>query len=299
MATVPVTPEGVCVKRRYSFLVLLVLMLPLALTGCEGAQSKPAASGAKNVQIRVSGSGTCLPLLRILTDEYSATHKGVSFTFLPGLHSGGGIKGVASGDLELGAVSRELADDEKDLGLEYVRLSDDGLVVAVHPTVTLRDISSEQVREIYSGKYDNWAQLGGPDLPMVILDRNEDESAKIILREYVLGPDVQITPKAVNLFYEPDMVDGLQKTPGAIGYFSLGLGLSRDIPVNYLMLDGVEATVANIETGAYEMVRPLGIVAKRPLGRHVADFMEWATGDEAADLMQRKGFAPVVSPAGE
>ncbi|MDZ4064023.1 MAG: substrate-binding domain-containing protein [Coriobacteriia bacterium] len=286
-------------KRRYSFLVLLVLMLPLALTGCESARSKPTTGEVTSVQIRVSGSGTCLPLLRILTDEYSATHKGVTFTYLPGLHSGGGIKGVASGDLELGAVSRELTDEEKDVDLEYVQLSDDGLVVAVHPTVTIDGISSEQVRSIYAGEYDNWAQLGGPDLPMVILDRNEDESAKIILRKYVLGPEVEITPKAVNLFYEPDMVDGLQKTPGAVGYFSLGLGLSRDIPVNYLKLDGVEATVANIENGAYEMVRPLGVVAKRPARQQIADFLEWATGDEAADLMQRKGFAPVLSPAGE
>lgn len=286
-------------KRRYSFLVLLVLLLPIAATGCGSVEGEAGAPDAADVQVRISGSGTCLPLLRILTDEYSKTHAGVSFTYLPGLHSGGGIQGVESGDLEIGSVSRELTDEEKDLGLEYVQLSDDGLAMAVHPTVTLENITTEQVRGVYSGKYDNWKQLGGPDLPMVILDRNEDESAKIILRQYVLGPDVKISPKAVNLFYEPDMVDGLQKTPGAVGYFSLGLGLSRDLPVNFLMLDGVEPTVANIENRTYKMVRPLGVVTKRPAAPRIAEFLEWATGSEAVDLMKQEGFVPVLSSVGE
>lgn len=243
-------------------------------------------------RLRISGSGTCLPLLRILSEEYSRENRSVEFVFLPGLHSGGGIRGVAGGELELGAVSRELTDEESDLGLKYVKLSDDGLVIATHPSVGLDSITSEQVRDIYAGTYANWSELGGPDLPITILDRNEDESAKMILRQYILGPDLEVADRAINLFYEPDMVDALQRTRGAIGYFSLGLGLSEDIPVNYLALDGVEPSVENIENHTYTMVRPLGVVVKEPVDSDAEAFLRWALSDEIADLMRDRGFAP-------
>lgn len=267
---------------------LIGSVLALAACGSQGAES---TSATKN-RLRVSGSGTCLPLLRILSDQYTQDVENIEFVYLPGLHSGGGIRGAAGGELELGAVSRELTDEESGLGLKYVKLSDDGLVVATHSSVDVRGITSEQLRGVYSGAYTNWTELGGPDLPIVILDRNEDESAKIILRQYVLGPDLEITDRAINLFYEPDMVDALQTTRGAIGYFSLGLGLSEEIPVNYLDLDGVEPSVETVEDRTYRMVRPLGIVAKTPLSDDIAAFLDWSVSQEAVALMRERGFAP-------
>ncbi len=283
---------------RRAFLSLAVIAgVVLVLAGCTQSQSADEPDGGPLERIRVSGSGTALPLVRILTDAYEAD--GIEFVYLPGLHSGGGIKGVANGDLEIGTVSRELEEDEQALGLELVKLSDDGLVIAVHPSVTVDGLTSEQVREIYRGEHENWSELGGPDLGIVILDRNEDESAKIILRKYVLGPDLKITDQAVNLFYEPDMIEGLQSTPGSIGYFSLGYGLLEEIPVRYLKLDGVEASVETIMSGEYEMVRPLGVVVNRPPDSAIEGFLEWAQSDEARVLMTEKGFVPPLDDLGE
>jgi len=231
-----------------------------------------------------------MPLLRILTDEYG--DEDIEFVYLPGLHSGGGIKGVANGDLEVGSVSRDLTDEEAALGLRYTLLSRDGLAIATHPSVEVPGLTTEQVQGIYRGDFANWKQLGGPDLPITILDRNEDESAKIILRQFVLGEDLEITPKAVNLYYESDMIDGLQSTVGAVGYFSLGYGLSQDIAVNYLELDGVEPTVENIKNGSYHVIRPLGIVTAQDADREIIRFVEWVSGPAASELTEKRGFAP-------
>lgn len=285
------SPRSVRALLLSSLLVVALLLT----TACQtDAPSEGKSAADATTQLRVSGSGTCLPLLRILAAEYKAVHPeaGVEFAFLPGLHSGGGIKGVANGDLDIGSVSRELSEDESALGLAYKELSTDGLVIAVHPGVTIKGLTTQQVRDIYSGKYSNWSELGGPDMLIVILDRNEDESAKIILRKYVLGPDLAITPKAVNLYYEPDMIDGLKSTAGAIGYFSLGFGLSQNVEVNYLELDGVEASITNIENGTYKMVRPLGVVTAGEPPAAVKAFVDWASGDDARALMKSKGFAP-------
>ncbi len=276
-------------SRKVRLCLALVLVATFALAGC--AESPESTVDRKPGEpVRVSGSGTCLPLLRILTAEYPGAP--TEFVYLPGLHSGGGIKGVANGDLEIGSVSRELTAEEAELGLRYTLLSRDGLVIATHPSVKIEGLTSQQVRDIYEGKHANWKELGGPDLPITILDRNEDESAKIILREYVLGKDLKITPKAVNLYYEPDMIEGLQSTVGAIGYFSLGYGISQEVPVNMLKLDSITPTVAAIEDGTYKVIRPLGVVTAEDAGEQIDAFLAWATSAEAVELIKSKGFAP-------
>ncbi len=270
-------------------MLLICLSLSMSLvTACSPQMVEDP--GDSVVRLRISGSGTALPLLQVLTEAYDG--EDVEFVYLPGLHSGGGIRGVANGDLEIGCVSRELSTEEADIGLDYTKLSDDGLVVAVHPSVTIDHLTSEQVRGIYSGVYDNWSDLGGPDLDIVVLDRNEDESAKIILREYLLGDDLVVTSQAVNLFYESDMVDGVRQTPGAIGYFSLGYGISEKIPVTYVALDGVSPGVGTIESGDYPMIRPLGVVCDQGADEEARLFLDWATGDEARTIMVAQGFAP-------
>ena len=273
--------------RRTRF-VLLLAGLSLVVCACAPA-TEPDAAEAERQVLRLSGSGTCVPMLHVLTDNYESD--AVEWRYLPGLHSGGGIKGVAAGDFEVGAVSRELKPEEEALGLVYTKLSDDGIVIAVHPSVTLDGLSTQQVNDIYAGRYSNWAELGGPDLPITILDRNEDESAKMVMRKHVFGPDLAISPKAVALYYEADMIQGVQSTAGAIGYFSLGYSISRDIPVRHLALDGVEATVENIRNGSYRVVRPLGVVTSPAAGPEMTAFLEWAVSDEARSLLEAHGFA--------
>ncbi len=93
----------------------LILVFALALVGCDAPAQAESESPVERV--RVSGSGTALPVIRVLTEEYAAENPAVEFVYLPGLHSGGGIRGVAGGDLDLGAVSRDLTPEEEELGL--------------------------------------------------------------------------------------------------------------------------------------------------------------------------------------
>ncbi len=262
-------------------------------TGCD----RDSSTQPPDTVIRISGSGTCLPLLRVLSAEYEREHD-VRFVYLPGLHSSGGIKGVVHGDLDIGAVSRALTDEERELGVEYVHLSDDGLAIAAHPSAEVAALTSDQVRGVYAGLYRNWVELGGADIPIVMLDRNEDESAKMILRQYVLGP-MAVSEDAIVLAYEQDMIDALQKTPGGIGYFSLGFGLSEGIEVDYVSIDGVPPSIDAIVAGEYPMVRPLGVVVSPSAEREVKDFVAWTQSGDARELVREHGFAPPLDAIGE
>lgn len=267
-----------------------------ATVGCQGLsgdsggqrQSQPAVTGT----IRISGSGTCLPLLKVLEPEFRKRNPSIRVAFLPGVHSSGGIKGVANGTLDVGSVSRQLKPDERKHGLVYLCLSDDALAVAAHAEMNVSRVTSAQLREVYSGAITNWKQLGGPNLAITVLDRNEDESAKIIFRQYVLGSKLKIARDAVNLYYESDMVEGLLNTPGAIGYLSYGFARARKLNIKILALDGVTPSIAHVRDGSYRMVRDLGIVYKPKPPPAAKRFIDFVGSKEAAKVMARHGFAP-------
>ncbi|HZL04342.1 MAG TPA: substrate-binding domain-containing protein [Coriobacteriia bacterium] len=276
---------------RRPALLLVLLLLALALTGLHGCSAveglAPPLGGSS--RIVVIGSRTCIPLKDILEEGYGDA---AEFAYLPSVYSGGGIEGVVDGDADIGFVARTLTDEEQELGLRYELLSWDALVFAVHPSVTIDGLTTEQIRGIYSGEITNWQDVGGPDIPMTVFDRAEGGTTKVIVRRFVLGEELEISLRVTEVAQETDMVDQIRGTRGAIGFVSLGWVTARDVPVRTLALDGIVPGVVKTLKGAYPLARPLGVVASPDAPPCVEQFLEWATGDEAAALIATRGYAP-------
>jgi phosphate transport system substrate-binding protein len=276
-----------------AYLAVCLVAVATAVGGCARVQ---VPTEPQLTRLRASGSGTCLPLLRILAA--GQPDKAMRLVFLPGLHTAGGVKGVTLGSLDVGAISRALTPEEESPELAITWLSSDGLVIAVNPSVSdlgVTGLTSEQVRGIYSGAITDWSQVGASaGRPIVVIDRHEGESAKVAIRKHLLGPAdrLKVTGSAIAVYYESDMVDAVRETPGSIGYFSLGYAVSQKVPVTRLRLDGVEPSVEAIEAGTYKIVRPLGIVTRADPPGPVAAFVEWAAGEQAATVMAANGYAP-------
>jgi phosphate transport system substrate-binding protein len=273
-------------RRVPAALISLALISTIA-AGCAGSPTTPSPKPKST--IRITGSLTCLPLLKLMAAEYRKAHPEITFLFLTGAHSSAGIQGARNGTLDIGAVSRDLTAAEK-AGLEYRLVSNDGLVVAASDDVGLTSLSSGQITSIYSGATTNWQELGGPDSTIVVLDRAEDESAKIILRQYVLGKTPVVSSASI-MFLESDMIKALETTPNAIGYVSFGACVSESLKVNVLRLDGATPSVAAIHAGTYRMVRPLGVLLKKNPTAATRSFVYWLRSAEAKALMDKKGYA--------
>jgi phosphate transport system substrate-binding protein len=270
---------------------LIGIALALALAGTSGCSVADALrSPAKTVAtLTVTGCRTCIPLMGILDEGCPDV---VELDYLPSVYSSGGVEGVVEGDADIGFVSRSLTDEEQQLGLRYEPLSWDALVFAVHPSVTIDGLTSEQVRSIYTGEITNWQAVGGPDLPVTVFDRAEGGAANVLVRRHVLGDDLEICPSVVQVAQETDMVDAIRGTRGGIGFVSLGWVTARRLPVRVLDLDGIVPSVGSTLAGTYPLARPLGLVAQEDAPPHVERFLEWATSDEAAALIAEQGYAP-------
>lgn len=266
--------------------VLAVISL-LSLTGCSTAEVKKPAP---KQTIRITGSLTCQPLLKTMAAQYKKAHPNVNFLYPTGAHSAAGVQGAKDGTADIGAVSRDLTPEETALGLKFYLLSNDGLVIATNTNIKIKQITSAQVVGIYSGTITNWKDVGGTDKPIIVLDRSEDESAKIILRKYVLGTAPNV-PTASVMFLESDMITALSNTSDSIGFLSYGACVSQSLNLNVLKLDGVTPSVSALRSGNYKMVRPLGILLKKNPAPGTIDFVNWITSKEGRAYMNRKGYA--------
>ena len=176
------------------------------------------ASVAAAETVRIAGSGGLIPMVTELGKAYMKKHPGETIEVnQKSLGKEGGIMALNKGSIEIAMLS-SLDDKDKVLPIKAVETALVPSLFAVHPTVTVRALSGQQLCDIYSGKITNWKQAGGADAKIVVLTRPENESAKIAIRTG-LGcfRALHELPTAISLAKAAEMKDSLIKTPNAIG----------------------------------------------------------------------------------
>ncbi|MDY7004244.1 MAG: substrate-binding domain-containing protein [Cyanobacteriota bacterium] len=285
---------------------LVVFMLgAIALVGTSSCSTQTTTSPAPTATtltnntetspIKTGGSSSTVDFLQTLKTAYKSTSKTGKITLLEPGQSENAIAGVKQGLIDIGGISREIKPEENDNTLNFRKAAQDALVVATHPRVTgVTNLTTEQLKGIYSGSITNWKQLGGPDTEILLLDRPEDESAKRLLREHYLGQDLPNSPNAVVLRKEGELIQTLESTPNSIGAFSLAYAISHNLPVNRLQLNGVAPTLENLKTGKYPMARTIGIVWSKNASEATQAFVNYILSQPGASALEQSGFAPIA-----
>lgn len=276
--------------------VLLSLAL-IILFGCEGGSEKGKAVKIhqQRERVRISGSGSAIPLVKLLAHEFERYHPEMEIFFLPETHTRGGLAGVSEGDSDIGLLSRGFTVDEAKYDLQYLHLAQDGIVFATHKTVNIKDITSQQLRGIYSGKITTWKQLGGPNRRITVLDRPEHTSPKITLRRKLFGKHLEIVKSATVLERPSQMVESLKVMPYSLGYTSLGEVISSELDVNVLNVNGIPPTPAHVEKNVYPFSRPFGMVIRSTPKKGVMKFVDFIYSDSGIKVIESNGYVPIMS----
>lgn len=270
-------------------------MVLFILFGCEGGDEKGKTGEQVKERVRISGSASAMPLVKLLAQEFERYHPEMAIAFLPETHTRGGLAGVREGDSDIGLLSRGLTEEEAKYHLQYLHLAQDGIVFATHKSVMVRDITSQQLKDIYSGKITTWRQLGGMDQKITVLDRPEHTSPKIILREMLFGKDMEIVKSAVVLERPSQMVESLKVIPYSIGYTSLGEVISSELDVNVLNVNGIPPTPAHVEKNVYPFSRPFGMVIRSTPKKGVMKFVDFIYSDSGIKVIESNGYVPIMS----
>ena len=238
--------------------VLLTLVLCLGLTGCGGSDdsSTDTSNGDVSGNVSLNGSTSLEPFVNGLSEAIREVYPNLvlepQFT-----GSGAGIEAVTNGTADIGNSSRSLTDEEKAGGLEENIVAIDGIAVIVHPDNDVEDLTTDQLKKIYTGEITNWSEVGGADEAIVVVGREAGSGTRGAFEE-ILGVE-DACKYAQELNETGAVVAKVGETEGAIGYVSLD---NVKDSVKALKLDGVEASEETIKDGSYSLQRPFVMATK-------------------------------------
>ena len=197
--------------------------------------------------ITAVGSSALQPLVEAAGEQFSAENLG-KFVNVQGGGTGTGLSQIAAGAVDIG--NSDIFAEERE-GIDASQLVDHrvaivGITPIVTPGVGVTDLSMEELRGIFTGKYSNWSELGGKDLPIVVLNRAKGSGTRATFDKWVLaGEESIITQEQESNGTVRQIV---ASTPGTISYVSFSY-VNEDVEA--LSVDGVKPTPENVTTNAW------------------------------------------------
>ena len=264
--------------------ILAVLLTAVLAVGCLAGCGSTGVKG----NVATDGSTSMEKVIGALGEAFSEKNPDVNFTYNP-TGSGTGIVAVENGTCDIGLSSRNLKDEEKSKGLEETVLALDGIAVIVGKDNTVKDLTLEQISDIYTGKITNWSELGGKDGEIVVIGREAGSGTRDGFESITKTKDACVLRQ--ELTSTGDVIATVKSNENAIGYASLA---SVDDTVTAVSVGGVAPSKETILDGSYAIQRPfvLVTVAGKKLSDSAQAFVDYCFSEEAKPIIEKAGVVP-------
>lgn len=196
-----------------------------------------------------------------------------------------GYKAIVDGETDIlfcAAPSAEQKQYAEEQGVElvYVPVGLEAFVFFVNENNPVDNLTTQQVRDIYGGKYKNWSQVGGPNRVINPVTRLEGSGSQSAMNAFM--GDTKIAPKS------PFAITG-----GSIGFsFRFYMdGIVGNESVKMLSLNGVEPTAENIQNGTYPIIAQFYAIYRADnKNENIPILIDWLLSDEGQTLIEESGY---------
>lgn len=274
-------------KPNYLNSMIAGLLALVIVTGCSSAIAKSEPSTAvtvpqKQVVLKVSGSGSATGVLSAIQPAFEADTPGYKLEVLPGSGTGGGVKGIIQGVLDVAAMARPPKDDEADQNVDYTEFGLAGQAIITHPDMNVANVTTDQLVAIFSGEITNWSEIGGPDQPIILYVRDDADSSTQALRSAIMGDTPFSASVAQVLTSQSDMLAAVSGTPDSIGIATWPTTLAEGAKVQALTIDGIAPG-----DPSYPMVGPLGIGYLTERQSDVQPLIDWLLSEQGRAALSK------------
>lgn len=241
------------------------------------------------VQMPVVGTGDGIDIMKAIGHAYSQEERTPEIIVPPSIGSGGGIGAVGNGSAIIGRVARKLKVEEIAHGLNYVPLARIPTVFFVNKGLKITHLTSRQIADIYEGKIRNWQEVGGADLKIRIVRREDgDSSLQAITASMQHWKGLVMTERTKTAVSTQEAIDTVQEIAGTIGFGPFSSKLSQNVQV--LTIDGLSATDA-----AYPSFVELALIFKsETVTPDAKQFIAFSRMQKAKEIISSFGAIPVA-----
>ncbi len=237
-----------------------IVILGLALAGCRGPVLSPTTT-PQAVDVRILATTSTYPLLQEFVEAYQPSHLLLAVEQA----SAGWLtvyERVSSGRVPFALTSYLPAQAE----LWAAPIGWDGIAVIVHASNTTTALDQDDLRLIFQGRVQSWSEVGGPELPVVVVSREDGDGARQAFESLVMNRG-RVTSNARLALSGAGMVDIVGSIPGAVGYVTMAQldDRVRALPLRVLgQPDPVAPTPETVSSGQYPLRTPLLVIGREP-----------------------------------
>ena len=248
-------------QLRISLVLGVVIAISMFISACGGSTtttgSTPTAAPGQRGQlsctsgsITASGSTALAPLVQAVAKDYQSKCSGSNIT----VNLGGSKTGLSDAESGVSQIGNSdiFANPSTQADLKDHQVAVVIFTLIINAKVTgVTNLTTEQVKGIYSGSITNWKQLGGPNLKIVVVSRPASSGTRATFQKYVLGgPETISGPSSLTSDSTGTVVQNITQTDGAIGYVALGPAKKSGLTI--LSLDGNAPTADLVKNNTYK-----------------------------------------------
>ncbi|MCT3603252.1 phosphate ABC transporter substrate-binding protein [Lactobacillus acidophilus] len=268
-------------KHSMGKIIVLLLLMLVCTAGCANSGSRITIVGSSAMQLLAEQAG----------NDYRLKHADSNIV-VQGGGSGTGLSQVQAGAVQIG-TSDVFAESQKGIDANKLRdykIAVVGIVPIVNKGVGVKNVSSKQLEQIFTGKITNWRQLGGKNETITVINRSKGSGTRGTFEDIILHGKKPIKSQ------EQDSNGTVKKivntTPGTISYLSFPY--ANDTHIQKLSIDHVKPTNKNITINKWKLWSYEHMYTKGKPSKKVKSFIDYMLGKHVQQkLVPKIGYLSV------